>query len=98
MRRSQPGVPAIYWRARIHLMDKGRDAAENLYSRQGRSGPVAAAFLIGPDVPECTWGRRVQWGLRCNSPVSNYWPASSKVSARFSCCRASSTYAEPFNS
>ncbi len=58
--------------------DKGRGADEYLYSGQGRSGPVAAAFLIGPDVPECTRECRVQWGLHCDLPVSNYWPAYSR--------------------
>jgi hypothetical protein len=39
------GASAFTW------TDEGRDADGNLYSRQGRSGPVAAAFLIGPMSP-----------------------------------------------
>ena len=53
----QRATLAVIW------MDKCRDAGENLYSRHGRPGPVAAVFLIGPDVPECTRGYRAQIGL-----------------------------------
>jgi hypothetical protein len=39
------GASALTW------TDEGRDADRKLYSRQGRSGPAAAAFLIGPMSP-----------------------------------------------
>jgi hypothetical protein len=34
-------------------------------SCQGRSGSVAAAFLTGPDVPECSRGCRDRWVSTC---------------------------------